>query len=91
VTVGKPTEDRYAQIESVVIPPPPFHPALAMVHRASSHTHFVLQETGQVVGNTEEGIVPIWQGILGCDECGNEVGSSDAFWQGWEERLFATE
>lgn len=59
---------------------------LAIAHRASGVSHFVLRETGQVVGDDDGGIAPLWQGLLGCDEKGRPS-SSTSFWHEWEERL----
>lgn len=33
--------------------------------------HYVLAETGQVIGWEQEGVIPIWRGILGCEEFGD--------------------
>jgi len=45
----------------------------------------MLRETGHVVGD-EDGVVELWQGLLGCDYRGHEKDSLD-FWKGWEKRL----
>ncbi|WVQ66283.1 uncharacterized protein L199_004462 [Kwoniella botswanensis] len=74
-----------SQVLSVHVDKPPYHPALASVHRHSGITDFVLAETGQVVGNEDEGVSSLWQGFLGCDSNGNENRSNmAAFWKGWE-------
>ncbi|OCF33545.1 hypothetical protein I316_04617 [Kwoniella heveanensis BCC8398] len=66
----------------------PLHPALALVHRQSGFSDFVLKETGQIVGEEDAGVSELWQGLLGCDERGREdEDRSKDFWQGWEERL----
>ncbi len=72
------------------LPPLPFHAALAIAHRSSATSDFVLRETGQTVGNKENGVTELWQGILGCDCKGMVMtnGESDRFWCDWEERLF---
>lgn len=31
---------------------------------------FCLSETGQAVGNEDEGVAPMWMKLLGCDEKG---------------------
>nr|XP_019003539.1 uncharacterized protein I203_03682 [Kwoniella mangroviensis CBS 8507]OCF67000.1 hypothetical protein I203_03682 [Kwoniella mangroviensis CBS 8507] len=77
-----------SQILSVHVDKPPYHPALASVHRHGGITDFVLSETGQVVGNEDEGVSSLWQGFLGCDSNGNENRSNmAAFWKGWEMRM----
>ncbi|WWC95586.1 hypothetical protein V866_002451 [Kwoniella sp. B9012] len=77
-----------SQVLSVHVDKPPYHPALASVHRHSGITDFVLAETGQVVGNEDEGVSSLWQGFLGCDSNGNENRSNmAAFWKGWEMRM----
>lgn len=69
------------------LPPPPSHPALAIVHRASGKSDFVLSDTGHVVGDEDAGVAELWQGILGCDYKGHEVKHVSAFWAGWEDRM----
>lgn len=79
---------RTHRVESVHLPPAPWHPQLVMVHRASGHTDFALHETGQVVGDLDSGVTPLWQGILGCNEKGDkEEDASAKFWLDWESRL----
>lgn len=70
--------------------PPPAHPAIAVVHRACGRSDFVLRDTGHVIGDEDNGVAPVWQGILGCDGKGNEAIEGDvrAFWEGWEERVW---
>ena len=66
----------------------PTHQALAYVHRTSGHTDIVLRETGQVVGEEDGGVVPLWQGLLGCDERGKKDSTiCENFFAGWAERL----
>lgn len=68
--------------------PPDLHPALAIVHRVSGYSEYVLAETGQVVGTENEGVAELWQGLLGCSEKGSrEAERSSSFWTGWELRL----
>jgi hypothetical protein len=55
------------------------------VHRHSGKSEYVLRETGQVVGDEDEGVVELWQGLMGCDYKGNEKDTLD-FWKGWEKR-----
>lgn len=78
-----------SQVVSVHLPST-LHPALAIVHRASGYSEYVLAETGQMVGTEDEGVVELWQGLLGCDYKGvrNTVKSS-SFWEGWESRVKA--
>jgi hypothetical protein len=61
-------------------------PALAIVHRASGKSEWVLRDTGHVVGDEDEGVTELWQGILGCDRHGAEA-NVDEFWRGWEARV----
>ncbi|KAK4688685.1 hypothetical protein P7C73_g1441, partial [Tremellales sp. Uapishka_1] len=78
------------QILSIHSPPPPFHPSLAIAHRGSSTSEYVLRETGQTVGDEEGGVVEFWRGLLGCDEKGREIedeGAKRQFWYGWVERM----
>lgn len=80
---------RSHQVLSVHLPGPPTVPSLAIVHRASGKSDWVLCETGHVVGDEDGGVAPLWQGILGCDRRGAEAGAADvrAFWRGWEARV----
>ncbi|WWD20296.1 hypothetical protein CI109_104772 [Kwoniella shandongensis] len=74
---------------SIHIPPPPCHSALAIAHRGSGVSEYVLRETGQAVGSEDEGVVALWQGLLGCDEKGRDCEQAlDEFWSGWEERTW---
>lgn len=76
------------QVDSVHFPPAPTHDAVAYVHRSSGHTDIVLRETGQVIGEEDGGVVPLWQGLLGCDERGRRDPKICVdFFAGWEERL----
>jgi hypothetical protein len=61
------------------------HPDLAVVHRANGISDYVLYETGQTVGDEYEGVLPVWQGMLGCDVKGHRSDSA-GFWEGWEQR-----
>ncbi|BEI79507.1 hypothetical protein CcaverHIS002_0100360 [Cutaneotrichosporon cavernicola] len=74
------------QVLSVHLPGAPTAPALAIVHRASGKSDWVLRETGHVVGNEDEGVAELWQGILGCDRHGAEA-DVDGFWNGWQTRV----
>lgn len=56
-------EHRNSQILSVHRPAD-LHPALAIVHRGSGFSEFVLAGTGQMVGLEDEGVVSLWQGLL---------------------------
>lgn len=68
--------------------PTNLHPALAIVHRSSGYSEFVLAETGQVVGMEDEGVVNLWQGLIGCNDKGAAESSGQAvFWKGWESRM----
>jgi hypothetical protein len=58
---------------------------LAVAHRHNADSTYVLRETGQVIGDENSGIAPLWQGLLGCDERGEAVDQS-AFWEGWQQR-----
>lgn len=60
------------------------HPSVGIVQRHAGYSEYVLRETGQVIGN-EDGIVPLWQAMLGCGEHG-QARAVDAFWEGWEKR-----
>lgn len=55
--------------------------------RQSGISDYVIRETGQSVGNEDEGVTPLWQGVLRCDEKGTEMKRSEGFWTGWEDRL----
>lgn len=81
-----PLNSRSHQVLSVHLPGAPTVPALAIVHRASGKSDWVLRETGHVVGHEDEGVAELWQGILGCDRRGEEVNEDD-FWRGWEARV----
>ncbi|CAK9783965.1 unnamed protein product [Cutaneotrichosporon oleaginosum] len=74
------------QVLSVHLPPAPTIPALAVVHRGSGKSDWVLRDTGHVVGDEDVGISELWQGILGCDRHGAETNVDD-FWRGWEGRV----
>lgn len=52
---------REQQVMSVHIPRSLYHPNLALVHRRSGITEYVLKDTGQVVGDENCGISPLWQ------------------------------
>lgn len=80
---------RSHHVLSVHLPPPPFSPALAVVHRGSGKSDYVLRDTGHVVGDEDGGVTPLWQGLLGVDYKGVEVADVMGFWQGWERRLQA--
>ena len=68
--------------------PRDLHPALAIVHRASGYSEYVLADTGQIVGSEDEGVVPLWQSLLGCSEKGvSDDSSLKGFWKGWEARM----
>lgn len=68
--------------------PATLHPALAIVHRSSGYSEFVLAETGQVVGIEDEGVVSLYQGLIGCDAKGSADSTGQAaFWKGWESRM----
>nr|ODN91857.1 hypothetical protein L203_01110 [Cryptococcus depauperatus CBS 7841] len=76
------------QVMSVHAPSQPFHPDLALIHRHSGLTHFVLKDTGQVVGDEDNGVVSLWQGLLGCDANGRKIDDQlEEFWQGWQNRF----
>jgi hypothetical protein len=42
------------------------HEAICSI-QTSNRTHFCLKLTGQIIGNDQEGVVIIWQELLGCD------------------------
>ena len=78
---------RSSQILSVHRPAG-LHPNLAIVQRGSGFADFVLAETGQMVGLEDEGVVELWQGLLGCNAEGKpDESGQKAFWKGWESRL----
>lgn len=72
------------------LPPPPCHPSIAIAHRSSGRSDYVLRETGQVIGDEDGGVVELWQGILGCDYKGAEKDMGD-FWKGWQDRIIDNE
>lgn len=77
------------QVMSVHIPFDSYHPNLALVHRQSGITEYVLKDTGQVVGDESCGISPLWQGLLGCNDRGDKDDERmEEFWKGWETRLW---
>ncbi|WOO81416.1 uncharacterized protein LOC62_03G004940 [Vanrija pseudolonga] len=78
------------QILSVHLPPPPCHPAIAIAHRSSGRSDYVLRETGQVIGDEDCGVAELWQGILGCDYKGAEKDVGD-FWENWQDRIIDNE
>jgi hypothetical protein len=47
----------------------PFHPAVATV-QTLAREYYILKDNGMLVGTEEEGISPLWQALLGCDEKG---------------------
>jgi hypothetical protein len=68
--------------------PANLHSSLAIVHRSSGYSEYVLTETGQVVGVEDEGVVSLYQGLVGCDYKGSEDSTGQAvFWKGWESRM----
>lgn len=70
---------------SVHIPFDSYHPNLALVHRQSGITEYVLKDTGQVVGDENYGISPLWQGLLGCNDRGDKDDERmEEFWKDWE-------
>ncbi|WWC92808.1 uncharacterized protein L201_007767 [Kwoniella dendrophila CBS 6074] len=78
----------FSRILSVHLDPHPKHAALASVHRQNGVAHFVLSETGQIVGDEDGGIADLWQGLLGCDSRGNvDRSKAKAFWKDWEVRM----
>jgi hypothetical protein len=46
------------------------HPALALVLTAPGREYFVLRDTGISIGTSDEGLEPLWQGLIGCDTWG---------------------
>lgn len=77
------------QVMSVHIPFDSYHPNLALVHRQSGITEYVLKDTGQVVGDESCGISPLWQGLLGCNDRGDKDDERmEEFWKDWETRLW---
>lgn len=80
-------DNRNSQILSVHRPAN-LHPALAIVHRGSGFSEFVLAETGQMVGLEDEGVVSLWQGLLGCNAKGQADDAGQvSFWKAWESRM----
>lgn len=80
---------REQQVMSVHIPLDSYHPNLALVHRRSGITEYVLKDTGQVVGDENCGISPLWQGLLGCNDRGDKDDERmEEFWKDWETRLW---
>lgn len=74
---------------SVHIPRSLCHPNLVLVHRRSGITEYVLKDTGQVVGDENYDISPLWQGLLGCNDRGDkDNGWREEFWKDWETRLW---
>jgi hypothetical protein len=61
------------------------HASIGLVQRSAGYSEYVIRETGQVIGEEEAGVAPLWQGLLSCDHQGRHK-PQDAFWQGWEER-----
>ncbi|WRT69705.1 uncharacterized protein IL334_006695 [Kwoniella shivajii] len=50
-------------------------------------TDIVLKDSGQSVGNEDNGVAELWQGLLGCDEKGKKDDSrTTEFWHGWQAR-----
>jgi hypothetical protein len=41
-----------------------------------------------MVGLEDEGVVSLWQGLLGCNAKGQAAGSGQvSFWKAWESRM----
>ena len=53
----------------------PFHPAVATV-QTLAREYYILKDNGMLIGTEEEGISPLWQALLGCDEKGLSYNSS---------------
>ena len=66
------------------------HPAVIVTYLRHG-SFYVLKDTGQQIGDEEgNGIVELWQGILGCDHKGRSDDEiAKGFWEGWEERYAA--
>ncbi|KAA1469769.1 hypothetical protein DENSPDRAFT_773681, partial [Dentipellis sp. KUC8613] len=56
----------------------PLHPAIAVIHTLARE-YFVLKDNGMQIGCEEDGIVDVWQGILGCDQSGMALGPGTIF------------
>ena len=46
-----------------------FHPAVAAV-QTQAREYYILKDNGMLIGTEEEGINPLWQALLGCNEKG---------------------
>lgn len=46
-----------------------FHPAVASV-QTPAREYFILKDNGMLIGTEEDGVSPLWQTLLGCDEKG---------------------
>lgn len=46
-----------------------FHPAVAVV-QTLAREYYILKDNGMLVGTEEDGVNPLWQVLLGCDEKG---------------------
>lgn len=72
----------------------PLHPSIAIVSRRSGED-YILRDTGQVIGNEDQGIVELYRHLLGCDSRGVSLSTGQAeemamaFWEGFKERLVA--
>ncbi|KAG0143583.1 hypothetical protein CROQUDRAFT_717084 [Cronartium quercuum f. sp. fusiforme G11] len=57
-----------------------FHEAICAI-QTCNRTHICLSLTGQVIGNDEEGVVKLWQDLLGCDDEGVKLSfSKESAW-----------
>lgn len=51
----------------------PFHPAVATV-QTLAREYYILKDNGMLIGTEEDGVNPVWQGLLKCDEKGLPCG-----------------
>ena len=52
-----------------------FHPAVATV-QTLAREYYILKDNGMLIGTEEDGVNPLWQVLLGCDEKGLTCDSS---------------
>ena len=70
--------DSHHHVESIHFRAPDkkaFHPAVATV-QTPARGYYILKDNGMLIGTEEDGVNPLWQVLLGCDEKGLPCDSS---------------